>query len=74
MTTRSTLPEDIQKKLSQGFTAIDSKAEVLTRRTSLGWLHLRVVTSYFRDLPLVERESKVDELLAALDFDWVSTR
>lgn len=68
MTTRFPLPEEIQETLTQGFNAADPEAKVLARRTSLGWLHLRVVTSDFQNLPLVARENKVDELLATLDF------
>lgn len=58
-----TLAQNLQKFLNDRLTLEDTQAKVKVRRTSLGWLKIRIVTSYFESKSLVERENKIDDLL-----------
>jgi hypothetical protein len=69
MTGRADLPEQIDKLLTHTLQKQDSEAQVWVRRTSLGWLHLHVITSSFAGQTTTEREMHIDEILAALSLN-----
>lgn len=60
------LPEQIKEHLTQELQAKDSDAQVKVKRTSLGWLHIQVITNYFENNSLNEREGKIDEILESI--------
>lgn len=65
----TTLLQQITDVLAHRFQVTDPEAQVQVRRTSLGWLHLRVVTSVFSGLSLVEREQHIDEILSTVNLN-----
>ncbi|MBD2292991.1 AAA family ATPase [Anabaena sphaerica FACHB-251] len=68
MTDNITLtPEVIYKYLNESLIREDEQAQVSVKRTSLGWVKIRIVTKKFESTLLIEREQKIDELLANLD-------
>ena len=67
MMASTTLPQAIQKHLSHKLNFEDAQAQVSIKRTSLGWLKARIVTSCFEGKLLVEREQKIDNLLTILN-------
>lgn len=69
MTGRSDLPEQISKLLTHTLQKQDSEAQVQIKRTSLGWLHLHIITSSFAGQTTAEREMQIDEILAALSLN-----
>ncbi|MBC6481781.1 MAG: AAA family ATPase [Hormoscilla sp. GM7CHS1pb] len=64
----TTLPEKIQTHLTSRLQTEDTQAQVSVQRTSLGWLRIMIVTSCFEGLPSDEREQKIDNILAGIDF------
>ncbi|MGK7903937.1 MAG: AAA family ATPase [Hormoscilla sp.] len=64
----TTLSEKIKTHLTSRLQTEDTQAQVSIKRTSLGWLRIRIVTSCFDGLPSDEREQKIDNLLADIDF------
>jgi cellulose biosynthesis protein BcsQ len=62
-------PHAIQEYLSSHLSLEDKQVKVSVKRTSLGWLKIRVITSCFEGKPLAEREQKIDHLLATLNSD-----
>lgn len=69
MTDSTTLPQQIQTYLSKELNAEDIEAQVGVKRTSLGWLKIRIVTNGFENKSLIEREQKIDNLLKTLNSD-----
>jgi cellulose biosynthesis protein BcsQ/stress-induced morphogen len=68
MTNSSTLtPQEIQKYLSDNLNFEDKQVQVSVKRTSLGWLKIRIITDCFEGKALIEREQKIDNLLINLD-------
>ncbi len=61
-------PQEIQAHLRRELGKKDSQAQVSVKRTSLGWLKLRVVTSWFEGKSPVEREQEINNFLESLDF------
>ncbi|MEG4836744.1 ParA family protein [Microcoleus sp. B9-D4] len=57
------LEEQISEHLSQVLKGNDPQTQIKIKRTSLGWLKLRVVTSYFDGKSLAEREEEIDSFL-----------
>ena len=57
------LEQQISEHLSQVLKNKDPQTQIKIKRTSLGWLKLRVVTSYFDGKSLAEREEEIDSLL-----------
>ncbi|BAZ10318.1 hypothetical protein NIES4071_21330 [Calothrix sp. NIES-4071] len=56
-------PEVIQEFLSKYLIRDDKQVKVSVKRTSLGWLKIRIITTSFEGKTLVEREEKIDALL-----------
>ncbi|MBD2776252.1 tyrosine-protein kinase family protein [Iningainema tapete] len=68
MTYSSTITtQDIQKYLNENLSFEDKQVQVSVKRTSLGWLKIRIITSCFEDKQLIEREEKIDNLLKSLN-------
>jgi len=65
----TTLPEKIQTHLTSRLQTEDTQAQVSVNRISLGWLRIRIVTSCFEGLSSDEREQKIDNILADIDFN-----
>ena len=63
------LSEKIKNHLLYQLHTQDPQAEVRVKRTSLGWLEIRIITSFFEDKPLAEREEKIDEFLVSIEFN-----
>lgn len=63
---QSDLPQQIKERLVQAIRERDPNAQINVRRTSLGWLHLSVISSCFEGLALDEREKTVDDILSVL--------
>lgn len=61
------LPQPIEEHLINELRAEDPKAQVKIKRTSLGWLNIRVITISFEDKSLDEREKKIDQLLEGIN-------
>ena len=57
------LEEKISEHLSQVLKCNDPQTQIKIKRTSLGWLKLRVVTSHFDGKFLAEREEEIDSFL-----------
>lgn len=53
----------IYEHLNQNLSSKDPQTQIKIKRTSLGWLKLRVVTSLFDGKSLVEREEEIDSFL-----------
>lgn len=60
-------PEALEKYLSNHLSVEDRQVQVSVKRTSLGWLKLRIITSCFEGQALVEREERIDNLLASFN-------
>lgn len=60
-------PEDIQNYLINNLRSKDQQVQVFVKRTSLGWLKIRIITDSFEDKILVEREERIDNLLASFN-------
>ncbi len=69
MTAQPDLPQQISELLTYTLRRQDQDAQVLVKRTSLGWLHLFIITSCFEGQTLVEREQQIDEILATLNLN-----
>jgi MinD-like ATPase involved in chromosome partitioning or flagellar assembly len=61
---QSVLPHEITELIQRALYECDKNHQVHIRRTSLGWLHLSVVTSIFKNQSPPERENQIDEILA----------
>jgi len=57
-------PEVIHQYLQENLIREDEQVQVSVKRTSLGWVKIRIVTKKFESKLLIEREQKIDELLA----------
>ncbi|HIK09041.1 MAG TPA: AAA family ATPase [Oscillatoriaceae cyanobacterium M33_DOE_052] len=62
------LPNKIQEHLTQELKNQDSQVQVIVKRTSLGWLKLKIVTNWFESKSSEEREQAINKLLDSLDF------
>lgn len=67
MSNQLALPQQIEECLIYSLRDEDPEAKVNIKRTSLGWLNIRVITSSFEDKSLNEREKKIDELLERIN-------
>lgn len=67
MSDLTVFPQQIEEHLIKELQAEDVEAQVKIKRTSLGWLKIRVITSSFEDKPLDEREKKIDQLLERIN-------
>ncbi len=63
------LPQRIEERLLYELRMQDPEVQVRVRRASLGWLYLHIITTVFVDQDLVEREQRIDAILAALDLE-----
>jgi cellulose biosynthesis protein BcsQ len=63
------MPERIECHLLRELQVQDSNAMLSVRKTSLGWLKIRVVTNCFEGKTLAEREEKIDNLLTSIEFN-----
>ncbi len=68
MTDRKALMQQIKEHLNQSLLPEDSQVKVKVKRTSIGWLKILIITSLFQEQSLEERENKIDEILAGIDF------
>ncbi|WP_017325507.1 P-loop ATPase, Sll1717 family [Synechococcus sp. PCC 7336] len=59
----------IQNHLLQRLQSQDSAAKVSVKRTSLGWIKLRVITKIFRNQSLIQREERIDNLLLDIELN-----
>lgn len=64
------IPEDIHQYLRENLIREDEQVTVSVKRTSLGWLKLRIVTKIFECKVLIEREQQIDDLLKNLDSNF----
>lgn len=62
------LPNKIQEHLTQELKNQDSQAQVSIKRTSLGWLKLKIVTNWFEGKSPEAREQVINNLLETVDF------
>ena len=62
-------PQQIESHLIHELQNQDPKAQVRVKRTTLGWLKIRVITSFFEGNTTEEREEKIDEILEAIDIN-----
>lgn len=60
-------PDIIYQNLHEHLSREDEQIRVSVKRTSLGWLKIRIVTKQFENKLLVEREQKIDDLLTNID-------
>src|SRR6266700_2557189 len=69
MTAQRDLPQQISELLTRTLRTQDQDAHVQVKRTSLGWLRLYVITSSFAGQALVERERRIEAILARLNLN-----
>lgn len=69
MTVQPDLPQQISELLTDTLRRQNPDAQVRVKRTSLGWLHLFIITSCFEGQTVVEREQQIDEILATLNLN-----
>ncbi|NER07608.1 MAG: hypothetical protein F6K17_36120 [Okeania sp. SIO3C4] len=69
MTERTVLMQQIQEQLNQNLQLEDPQVQVKVKRTSIGWLKILIITNLFQEQSLEEREQKIDEILADIDFN-----
>ena len=60
-------PDIIYQHLHENLSREDEQVEVSVKRISLGWIKIRIITQKFECQSLIEREQKIDELLANLE-------
>ncbi|MDJ0737957.1 MAG: ParA family protein [Nostocaceae cyanobacterium] len=63
-------PHTIQQHLSDNLKIEDEQVKVSVKRTSLGWVKLKIISSCFQGKTLVEREQKIDDLLTNIDSNF----
>jgi len=63
------LPKQIHTHLTRELQLEDPQAKVSVKRTSLGWLKVRVITTCFEGKLFAEREEKIDKQLANINFN-----
>jgi cellulose biosynthesis protein BcsQ len=63
------LPKQIKTHLTRELQIEDPQAKVSVKRTSLGWLKIRAITNCFEGKLLDEREEKIDQILAKINFN-----
>lgn len=61
------LPQQIEKHLIHELRTEDPEVQVKIKRTSLGWLKLKIITTAFEGKLLDEREQKIDSLLEGIN-------
>ncbi len=69
MINTTVLPQHIEEHLIHELQAEDPLVLVKVKRTTLGWLEIRVITSLFEGNPIDEREKKIDRLLEGIDIN-----
>jgi MinD-like ATPase involved in chromosome partitioning or flagellar assembly/stress-induced morphogen len=60
---QQSLPQQIEDILEQGLKTTDPDARILVKRTSLGWVHLHIVSTMFQGKSETEREQAINALL-----------
>jgi hypothetical protein len=55
--------QNVSALLTRTLRLKDPDVDVQIRRTSLGWLQLRLVTTCFQDKGIDEREQRVDDII-----------
>ncbi len=61
------LPQHIEEHLTHELRTEDPQVQVKIKPTSLGWLKIRVITSFFEGKLLDEREKKIDNFLERIN-------
>jgi MinD-like ATPase involved in chromosome partitioning or flagellar assembly len=69
MTTQPDLIQQINEHLTATLRRQDPAATVQVKRTSLGWLHLNIITASFEGQTQIERGLQVDTILAPLQLN-----
>lgn len=69
MTDLSMIREKVESHLLRELQSQDPEATVFVRQTSLGWLKVQVMANCFEGKSLSEREEKIDDLLASIEFN-----
>lgn len=67
MINSTVLPQRIEEHLIHELRTEDPEVQVKIKRTSLGWLKIRVITTSFEGKPLDEREKEIDNLLERIN-------
>lgn len=67
MISSTALPQQIEEHLIHELRAEDPEVQVKIKRTSLGWLKLKIITTSFEGKLLDEREQKIDSLLERIN-------
>lgn len=62
-------PEQIENLLINELQTRDPRAQVKVKRTTLGWLTIQVITSFFEGNTTEEREEKIDKILETIDMN-----
>src|SRR5579871_6650660 len=62
----SGLPQQISDLLKRELSSQDPDVQIQVKHTSLGWLHLKIITTLFENLPETEREKRIDTALEEL--------
>jgi MinD-like ATPase involved in chromosome partitioning or flagellar assembly len=63
------LSHQIEERLLHELRMQDPEVQVRVRRASLGWLYLHVISTVFAEQDLLDREERIDAMLAALDVE-----
>ena len=69
MTETTVTPSQIQAHLIEELQHQDPETIVLIGENSLGWFNLKIVTNLFDGKSLSEREKKIDDLLASIEYN-----
>ena len=67
MSNSITLPQHIEEHLIHELRTEDPEVQVKIKRTSLGWLKLKIITTSFEGKLLDEREKKIDSFLEGIN-------
>ena len=67
MISSTALPQQIEEHLIHELRAEDPEVQVKIKRTSLGWLKLKIIATSFEGKLLDEREKKIDSLLEGIN-------
>jgi len=69
MSQQITSPLNIEEHLICEFKREDPEVKIKVKHTSLGWLNIRIITIYFENKSLEEREQKTDKFLECININ-----
>ncbi len=61
--------QQIEELLTRTLHAQDPDAQIRVKPTSLGWIHLKIITSLFNDQEEIERERRIDTILEEIQLN-----